>query len=125
MLEHGEVGKKNFVIGLPSFIFTRSLSAFFQVVPAALEVAMEEDVEFRQGLPLDYLTFMGVQNSDKVISRLFCVYTSLPVNILPCLRPKLTKLNNILLVCTGGPTQDKILHTNRDPDEKAHNLCSC
>lgn len=26
---------------------------------------MEEDVEFRQGLPLDYLTYMGVQNSDK------------------------------------------------------------
>uniref|UniRef100_UPI0037E8B871 ribosomal oxygenase 1 n=1 Tax=Semicossyphus pulcher TaxID=241346 RepID=UPI0037E8B871 len=36
-----------------------------KVVPAALEVAMEEDVEFRQGLPLDYLTYMGVQNSDK------------------------------------------------------------
>uniref|UniRef100_A0A665WQ52 Bifunctional lysine-specific demethylase and histidyl-hydroxylase n=1 Tax=Echeneis naucrates TaxID=173247 RepID=A0A665WQ52_ECHNA len=36
-----------------------------KVVPAALEIAMEEDVEFRQGLPLDYLTFMGIQNSDK------------------------------------------------------------
>lgn len=36
-----------------------------KLVPAALEVAMEEDVEFRQGLPLDYLTYMGVQNSDK------------------------------------------------------------
>ncbi|XP_024912687.1 ribosomal oxygenase 1 isoform X2 [Cynoglossus semilaevis] len=35
-----------------------------KVVPAALEVAMEEDVAFRQGLPLDYLTYMGVQNSD-------------------------------------------------------------
>lgn len=29
-------------------------------------MAMEEDVEFRKGLPLDYLTYMGVQNSDKV-----------------------------------------------------------
>lgn len=38
---------------------------FFQVVTAALEIAMEEDVEFRKGLPLDYLTYMGVQNSDK------------------------------------------------------------
>ena len=38
-----------------------------QLVPAALGVAMEEDVEYRQGLPLDYLTYMGVQNSDKVI----------------------------------------------------------
>ncbi|KAL4630418.1 bifunctional lysine-specific demethylase and histidyl-hydroxylase NO66 [Arapaima gigas] len=36
-----------------------------KLVPAALEMAMEEDVEFRQGLPLDYLTYMGVQNSDK------------------------------------------------------------
>ncbi|XP_042246601.1 ribosomal oxygenase 1 [Thunnus thynnus] len=36
-----------------------------KVVPAALEIAMEENVEFRQGLPLDYLTYMGVQNSDK------------------------------------------------------------
>ncbi|XP_028253352.1 ribosomal oxygenase 1 [Parambassis ranga] len=36
-----------------------------RIVPAALEIAMEEDVEFRQGLPLDYLTYMGVQNSDK------------------------------------------------------------
>uniref|UniRef100_A0A8D2ZJA6 Bifunctional lysine-specific demethylase and histidyl-hydroxylase n=1 Tax=Scophthalmus maximus TaxID=52904 RepID=A0A8D2ZJA6_SCOMX len=40
-----------------------------KVVPAALEVAMEEDVEFRQGLPLDYLTYMGVQNSDNDDSR--------------------------------------------------------
>ncbi|XP_038582608.1 ribosomal oxygenase 1 [Micropterus salmoides] len=36
-----------------------------KVVPAALDIALEEDVEFRQGLPLDYLTYMGVQNSDK------------------------------------------------------------
>ncbi|XP_047430502.1 ribosomal oxygenase 1 [Mugil cephalus] len=36
-----------------------------KVVPAALEIAMEEDVDFRRGLPLDYLTYMGVQNSDK------------------------------------------------------------
>ncbi|XP_017551174.1 ribosomal oxygenase 1 isoform X1 [Pygocentrus nattereri] len=36
-----------------------------KVMPAALEMAMEEDVEFRKGLPIDYLTFMGVQNSDK------------------------------------------------------------
>ncbi|XP_029589156.1 ribosomal oxygenase 1 isoform X2 [Salmo trutta] len=36
-----------------------------KVVPAALEMAMEEDVDFRRGLPVDYLTYMGVQNSDK------------------------------------------------------------
>ncbi|XP_036438083.1 ribosomal oxygenase 1 [Colossoma macropomum] len=36
-----------------------------KVMPAALEMAMEENVEFRKGLPIDYLTFMGVQNSDK------------------------------------------------------------
>lgn len=38
-----------------------------QMLPAALEIAMEEDVEFRRGLPLDYLTYMGVQNSDQVM----------------------------------------------------------
>lgn len=31
-----------------------------------MEMAMEENVAFRKGLPLDYLTYMGVQNSDKV-----------------------------------------------------------
>ncbi|KAJ8271045.1 hypothetical protein GJAV_G00122150 [Gymnothorax javanicus] len=36
-----------------------------KLMPAALELAMEEDVEFRRGLPIDYLTYMGVQNSDK------------------------------------------------------------
>ncbi|XP_026097179.1 ribosomal oxygenase 1-like isoform X2 [Carassius auratus] len=36
-----------------------------KLMPAALEIAMEEDVEFRKGLPLDYLQFMGVQNSEK------------------------------------------------------------
>lgn len=40
-----------------------------KLVPAALEIAMEEDVEFRRGLPLDYLMYMGVQNSDKEDSR--------------------------------------------------------
>uniref|UniRef100_A0A8C1X4P4 Bifunctional lysine-specific demethylase and histidyl-hydroxylase n=1 Tax=Cyprinus carpio TaxID=7962 RepID=A0A8C1X4P4_CYPCA len=36
-----------------------------KLMPAALEIAMEEDIEFRKGLPLDYLQFMGVQNSEK------------------------------------------------------------
>ncbi|KAM6915450.1 ribosomal oxygenase 1 [Xenentodon cancila] len=40
-----------------------------KVVSAALEIAMEEDVEYRRGLPLDYLTYMGVQHSDKEDSR--------------------------------------------------------
>ncbi|XP_061603020.1 ribosomal oxygenase 1 [Cololabis saira] len=40
-----------------------------KVVSAALEIAMEEDVEYRQGLPLDYLTYMGVQHSDSEDSR--------------------------------------------------------
>ncbi|XP_077443542.1 ribosomal oxygenase 1 [Stigmatopora argus] len=35
-----------------------------KMVPTAVEIAMEEDVEFRQGLPLDYISYMGVQNSD-------------------------------------------------------------
>lgn len=34
---------------------------------------MEEDTEFRRGLPLDYLTYMGVQNSDEVTNHLLPV----------------------------------------------------
>lgn len=37
----------------------------FQLLPAALQVAFEEDLEFRQGLPLNYLDLMGVANSEK------------------------------------------------------------
>ncbi|XP_068198909.1 ribosomal oxygenase 1 isoform X2 [Antennarius striatus] len=55
-----------------------------KVVPAAMEIAMEEDVEFRRGLPLDYLTYMGVQNSDKddprrkkFFSQIECLMTKL------------------------------------------------
>lgn len=35
-----------------------------KVVPAALQSAVEEDVDFRRGLPRDYLRFMGVSNCD-------------------------------------------------------------
>ena len=37
-----------------------------QLLPAALQVASEEDAEFRQGLPLDYMSYMGLVHSDKV-----------------------------------------------------------
>ncbi|KAG7268720.1 hypothetical protein CRUP_022847 [Coryphaenoides rupestris] len=41
-----------------------------KLVPAAVGVAMEEDVEYRQGLPLDYLTYMGEDpRRDKFVSR--------------------------------------------------------
>ncbi|XP_029449688.1 ribosomal oxygenase 1 [Rhinatrema bivittatum] len=40
-----------------------------KLLPAALQLAIEDDVEFRQGLPLDYLEYMGVQNSDMDDSR--------------------------------------------------------
>ncbi|XP_062486775.1 ribosomal oxygenase 1 [Pezoporus occidentalis] len=40
-----------------------------KLLPAALHMALEEDVEFRQGLPMDYLGYMGVANSDKVDAR--------------------------------------------------------
>nr|XP_033792154.1 ribosomal oxygenase 1 isoform X2 [Geotrypetes seraphini] len=40
-----------------------------KLLPAALQVAIEDDVQFRQGLPLDYLEYMGVQNSDMDDSR--------------------------------------------------------
>ena len=38
----------------------------FQLVPRALQVAIEEDVDFRKGLPRDYLNVMGIANSDVV-----------------------------------------------------------
>ena len=37
-----------------------------QLIPAALQIALEEDLEFRQGLPLNYFNFMGVANSELV-----------------------------------------------------------
>ncbi|KAM6130924.1 ribosomal oxygenase 1 [Pterocles gutturalis] len=40
-----------------------------KLLPAALQMALEEDVEFRQGLPMDYLRYMGVSNSDAVNAR--------------------------------------------------------
>ncbi|XP_062973706.1 ribosomal oxygenase 1 [Elgaria multicarinata webbii] len=40
-----------------------------KLLPSALQMAIEEDVEYRQGLPLDYLEYMGVVNSDAVDPR--------------------------------------------------------
>ncbi|XP_049763827.1 ribosomal oxygenase 1 isoform X1 [Schistocerca cancellata] len=36
-----------------------------KMLPAALSVATEETVDFRRGLPVDYLQYMGVAHSDK------------------------------------------------------------
>ncbi|KAG8126100.1 hypothetical protein E2320_021233 [Naja naja] len=35
-----------------------------KLLPAALQMAIEEDIEYRQGLPVDYLEYMGVINTD-------------------------------------------------------------
>lgn len=35
-----------------------------KLLPAALQMAIEEDIEYRQGLPADYLEYMGVINTD-------------------------------------------------------------
>nr|XP_012429528.4 ribosomal oxygenase 1 [Taeniopygia guttata] len=40
-----------------------------KLLPAALQMALEEDVEYRRGLPMDYLRYMGVANSDTVDAR--------------------------------------------------------
>ncbi|KAM6335519.1 ribosomal oxygenase 1 [Podargus strigoides] len=40
-----------------------------KLLPAALQMALEEDVEYRQGLPMDCLGYMGVANSDAVDAR--------------------------------------------------------
>jgi hypothetical protein len=36
-----------------------------KMIPAALETALEESVDFREGLPTNYLSYMGVAHSDK------------------------------------------------------------
>ncbi|XP_032043891.1 ribosomal oxygenase 1 [Aythya fuligula] len=40
-----------------------------KLLPAALQMALEEDVEYRQGLPMGYLGYMGVANSDAADTR--------------------------------------------------------
>uniref|UniRef100_A0A8C5U206 Bifunctional lysine-specific demethylase and histidyl-hydroxylase n=1 Tax=Malurus cyaneus samueli TaxID=2593467 RepID=A0A8C5U206_9PASS len=40
-----------------------------KLLPAALQMALEEDVEYRRGLPMDYLQYMGVANSETVDAR--------------------------------------------------------
>lgn len=40
-----------------------------KLLPAALQMALEEDVEYRQGLPIGYLGYMGVANSDAADAR--------------------------------------------------------
>lgn len=40
-----------------------------KLLPAALQMAIEDDVEYRQGLPRDYLEYMGVLNSDRTDRR--------------------------------------------------------
>ncbi|XP_075540099.1 ribosomal oxygenase 1-like [Dermacentor variabilis] len=36
------------------------------MIPQALQLAMEEDVEYRKSLPRGYLNYMGVANADVV-----------------------------------------------------------
>lgn len=87
-----------------------------QMLPAALEIATEEDTEFRRGLPLDYLTYMGVQNSDKVTNHL------LPVNITGGI--SVFKIKLCMYCKIGRPKEEKILFTYWDFDEEANNLLS-
>ena len=48
-------------------VFTSFLwVSFAQMLPVALQTAIESDVEFRSSLPIDYLNYMGVVHSDSV-----------------------------------------------------------
>lgn len=49
-----------------------------KLVPAALETAVAEDAELRRGLPLDYLDYMGVVNSDTVSTPTLLSYSLSP-----------------------------------------------
>lgn len=41
------------------------------MVPRALQIAIDEDVEFRRGLPREYSSYMGIAHSDMVSSVFF------------------------------------------------------
>ena len=87
-----------------------------QMLPAALEIAMEEDTEFRRGLPLDYLTYMGVQNSDKVNTVIiYFLLTSLVAFLF---------LNSNCVCNIGWPKEEKILFANWGFNEETNNLLS-
>ncbi|XP_018414349.1 PREDICTED: bifunctional lysine-specific demethylase and histidyl-hydroxylase NO66 [Nanorana parkeri] len=51
-------------ITISSFQKNSWIDLLEKLLPASLQIAAEEDVEFRKGLPLDYLEYMGVQNAD-------------------------------------------------------------
>ncbi|CAI9569143.1 unnamed protein product [Staurois parvus] len=51
-------------ITISSFQKNSWIDLLEKLLPASLQIAAEEDVEFRQGLPLDYMEYMGVQNAD-------------------------------------------------------------
>lgn len=44
----------------------RRSGALLQLIPAALEKAMAENIEFREGLPSEYLDYTGAVNADVV-----------------------------------------------------------
>ncbi|KAJ8044731.1 Ribosomal oxygenase 1 [Holothuria leucospilota] len=49
-----------------------------KLIGVALQTAIEEDVDFRVSLPRDYLTFMGVVNSDMVLKKMASVTVAWP-----------------------------------------------
>ncbi|KAM5163958.1 ribosomal oxygenase 1 [Mantella aurantiaca] len=51
-------------ITISSFQRNSWIDLLEKLLPTSLQIAAEEDVEFRKGLPLDYLEYMGVQNAD-------------------------------------------------------------
>ena len=44
----------------------RHSDALLQLIPAALQKAIAENVQFREGLPAEYLDYTGIVNSDVV-----------------------------------------------------------
>lgn len=51
-------------ITLSTYQKTSWMDFMEKLIPGALQVAFEEDRDFRQGLPLNYLDYMGVANSE-------------------------------------------------------------
>ena len=72
-----------------------------QLIPGALQIAFEEDREFRQGLPLNYLDFMGVANSE-LVSCYPCTqnqYYHYPRKLLYCPQYFLPMISILTIIC--------------------------
>ena len=85
-----------------------------QMIPRALQIAFEEDIEFRKSLPRDYLNYMGVAFSDVVMLDL----------IIP-IKPSSTVFHLYLSHFSGLPAEAALPAQSREVDESADDVRTC